>query len=211
MNIVCGFIVLRKPDQNYDDAHQAPFYLPGTPPCINETCYSGIVRAPWYELEEGDFKGTLSDNLVKLKSELYEINQPYLDIKLFKDIGMAKEVLEYSNSIQNRYEIASVYSDKLADMKESFETNEEISWLGYDVFCYGYGSQLLDGIFSKPNEFSDMASLLNENGLIDNTNDAIEAYLAAYNQMSSSLGLESVADLDPSLKDLLRIGRVTSQ
>lgn len=207
MTIVCGFIVLRKPDQNYDDVPQAPFYLHGTPPCINEICYSGIVRAPWYELDEGDFKGTLPDNLVKLSRELNETNQPYLDIKLFKDIDMAKEVLEYSNSIQNRYEIASIYSDKLADMKGIVKTNEDITWLGNDVFCYGYGSQLLDGLFSNPAEFSDTVSLINSNGLIDNI-DSIESYVTFYNQISSSLNIESIVDIDPSLKDVIRIGRV---
>lgn len=208
MPFICGFLVVRKPDQNFDEVCDSPYYLASSPPCIEGVCYSGLSRVPWFELDEHFYAGTLPKELVEIREELEKINQPYLDIKLIKDFDTARKILEYSNSIQDRYEIAVVFSDKLSKNKGSFETNLNIYWLGLDIYYSGYGSQIKEGIFNKPSLFDDFLGNLNSNGLFDNNDDVIEAYVKKYNEVAVSGNLEPMFDVDHELKDLIIIGKV---
>jgi len=78
-SLICGFLVLRRPEQNYDETCQPPYYLQAFPPCINNIYYSGIARVPWYELEENYYAGTLPKEMSQLRDYLYDKAQHILD------------------------------------------------------------------------------------------------------------------------------------
>ena len=210
MSTICGYLILRKPDQNYDEVSQSPYYLTKQAPCINGNYYSGIDRVPWFELDESYYKGILTNELIKLHNKLIEINQPDLDITVLKSYDDAINVLHYSNSIEDRYELAVVYSEKLSKLKGTIEIDLNIDWLGFDVYYSGYGSLLSEGIFRKPNFFSEYHEVLNSNGLFDVDADLelIESYINKYNEVSRKQNLERVDDLSSQLKDIVKIGRV---
>lgn len=207
---ICGFLVVRKPDQNFDKVSVSPYFLPGLPPCIKGVCYSGISRVPWYELEENYYAGTLPQELIEFREELNEVNQPDLDLKLIKDFDKARKVLEYSNTVQDRYEIAVLYSEKLSKIKGSLEVDVDmdIDWLGIDIYYSGYGSQLKEGIFNKAILFNDFIEKINSHGLFENDKSLIEAYTDRYNEVSADNNLELMHDIDFVLRDLIRVGRV---
>ena len=208
MNNICGFFVVRKPDQNFDETSISPYFLPGSPPCIKSKCYSGVSRVPWYELDEMFYAGVLPEYLTKIRNDLIELNQPNLDILLMKNIDIARAVLKFSNSIQNRYEIAALFSDNLERLKGSFNTDIDIEWLGFDIFYSGYGSQIKEGIFEKELLFSHFIDKLNSNGLFGDDNQLLESYTKSYKKIDRDNGLEIMSDLSPESRDVIRVARV---
>lgn len=205
---ICGFMVVRKPEENFDKISLAPYYLPNLSPCINGVCYSGVSRAPWYELEENYYTGDLSNELIELRSELDEINSPNAEPKLMKDFDKAIKILEYSNTIQNRYELIVLFSDKLSKINGSIEIELHVNWLGFDIYYSGYGSQIVEGIYKKPILFNEFIKRLNINGLFNNDEGCIKDYIDKYNKVFLENDLEPMNDLDIELKDVIRIGRI---
>ncbi len=208
MKNICGFLIARKPDQNFDEASIFPYFLSNSPPCIKGICYSGVSRVPWYELDEMFYAGVLPEQLIEIRSDLIELNQPNLDVLLMKDIDAAKTVLKYSNSIQDRYEIIALFSDKLANLKDSFNTDIDMKWLGFDIYYSGYGSQIKEGVFNKGLLFSDFVDKLNSNGLFDNDKKLIEDYTERYNKVDTDNELEIMSGLSSELRDVIRVAKV---
>lgn len=208
MENICGYLVVRKPEENYEKISRAPYYLPNSPPCVKKVCYAGLDRVPWYELEESYYSGILPDEYIILRNEIYELNQPYLDIKVLNNFDKAKSILDYSNARQDRYELIAVYSEKLVEIKGEIKTPNNINWLGVDIYYSGYGSQLLEGVFKEPNLFLNFIEKINRNGLLDNDIDIIDSYGKEYNQLSLIHNLEMMNNLDISLKDIIHVGLI---
>lgn len=206
MNTVCGFVVLRKPNQNYDKEGRGAFL--SSPPCIDEICYSGIDRMPWFELDEDLYSGTLSQEFVALRDKIQKKNDDFTDIKLLTDLDEVRSILNYSNWITERNEIAVVFSEKLAEIKGTINTDMKVVWLGLDIYCPGYGSQLREGIFSKPELFSGFVKQLNPNGLFDIDSPVLADYVQMYRELSDAHNLEPIDSKMVGQIDTIKIGKL---
>ena len=69
MNKICGFIILRKPEYNFDSRPLSAFSI--KPPSINNIYYSGLDRMPWFDIDEGYYNKTLADKILKLRTKLH--------------------------------------------------------------------------------------------------------------------------------------------
>ena len=203
---VCGFVVLRKPEFNFDEKNRRGFRT--SAPHFNNIYYGGVDRMPWFEVEEEYYNNILPQNIRQLYKELESRNSTRPDFLLNSDIKEALILLEYSNRKTPQNELVAVYSKKLADVKGKFPPQVELKWLGIDINCSGFGSQILEGIFSAPNAFPDFHCLLNQNGLFDKEGPDIDRYIQAYNERAKDSNLEPMADVSINL-DIIHLARVT--
>jgi len=111
-------------------------------------------------------------------------------------------------TIQNRYELAVVFSDKLSEIKEQINVDLDIEWLGVDIDYSGYGSLLREGIFRKTTLFADFINHLNSNGLFNDDKNMMEKYITSYSEIALHNNIESINDLTTDLKDFIKIGKV---
>lgn len=207
MDIICGYLVVRRPNENFDIGSQASCLFEENPPCIGRIFYSGVSRASWFELDEHYFDKSLPRELVEIRQRIEDFNQPDLDVSLTRDLGEAIRILNYSNSIQNRYEIIALYSEKLEKNKGSMVADVEIDWIGRDVYYSGYGSQIREGIFVNPTLFSEFLEEINDSGLFDSI-DLADEYTSRYRSVCDEFGLELMGKNEHELRDVIRVGRV---
>lgn len=202
---ICGYLVLRKPDQNFDETK--PAYFGAKAPCIDKICYGGIDRMAWFDLIDGHHAGTLAPNMEKLWRNVEDDNRDFSDISLLKDYSDANAILRYSNRHQQRNELAAVFSQKLAGAKGIILSNVNIEWLGLDIHCPGYGSPLLQGFFARPGAFAGFATHINENGLFDMDSEMVSDYFQEYIRMTPLVNLEPMGHMAEHI-DVISVGRV---
>lgn len=207
MDNICGYFVLRKPKQNFDEKGRGCFLK--NPPCIGDIYYSGINRMPWFDIDDDYYSGTLPREFIELRNKLNEQNQDFTDIELLRDLDNTRKILEFSNRHQDRNEICVLFSEQLAEKKGTFISDSNIQWLGVDVFFSGYGSILEQGIFAKPDLFPEFTVRLNSNGLFDLGSNFVGRYIDKYIEVSKSHNLEPIADLITPV-DIVTVGRFIS-
>ncbi len=207
MHEICGFIILRKPDYNFDERGRGTFS--SNVPKIGNMFYSGVDRMPWFDLNEYYYNSSLPSHLIKIRQELCNNNQDFNDFDLILDLQKAIQALEFSNKNGSINELAVFYSERMETSFGVIKLNIDISWLGIDPYIHGYGSLIREGIFKYPNEFSSYLEMLNSNGLFDldsKRNDVIE-YIKTYNNLSKNINLEPIDEFTNDI-DLITIGRV---
>jgi hypothetical protein len=200
---VRGYVVLRRPESN---TGESSIVAPHTPPRIHGRYYCGFDRMPWSEVEVSYYEGSLPKNLVTMRREIWEHSPAELDFKLCADLVKAKALLDFSNRVRSLCELVAVDSDLLARHPRVSAADINVEWLGADLYCHGYGSLLLQGLFTHPEVFADFESELNEHGLFDHNRRVIERYRAAYIARTTNAGLEPIGDL--ATLDVAAVGRV---
>jgi hypothetical protein len=172
-----GYVVLRKPEFNFDELGRGAF-LPYAPK-IKEVYYGGIDRMDWFDLDEDFYGGVLPNELVEVKNSICSPS-PENDIELCQNIGDAQVVLEYSNRLKNRNELVAIASDK--DLASEILSKEGVNYsvIGCDLYCEGYGSAIREGIFTKPELFMEFSKDLNKNGVFDSDYSLMNKYIDSY-------------------------------
>lgn len=205
MERISGFLVLRKPDFNYDEEGRGAF-LPYAPK-IGELYYAGIDRMAWFDIDEEYYSKELPDDILQLRNELDKNKLNYTDFKLMLDFKNAKKLLEYSNKRQIINELVTICSEKIGSIDDgvSFEINSEL--LGVDLYCHGYGSIVREGIFTKPELFTDFSDRLNAHGLFNSDDAIIDNYIDFYVECSKSGVIEPIDGAESNLEKVL-ISRV---
>jgi hypothetical protein len=208
MNKICGYLVVRKPENNFDELGRGVYRT--TPPCVYDKYYSGINRMPWFDLDEGYYSGALPMELIEIRSEIDNSYIDLSDIITFNDFEKTKKVLYYSNARVDGNDICVLYSDDLALEKGIIMTDNRVDWLGSDIFVSGFGSLLLLGIYNKPQAFPGFLIKLNKSGLfdIDIDIDIDKEYITRYREICASYNLEPVDFVTTEFMSTIAVGRL---
>jgi hypothetical protein len=198
-----GFMVVRRPEFNTRESGVVP---PQPPPRIDGTLYCGIDRMGWNEVDLAFYERSLPEDLVLKREVIWAASPVDLDFKLCSDLSDARALLDFSNRQREESELAIVDSDLLARYPAIPLDEVEVEWLGSDLYCHGFGSQLLGGIFSDPETFSEFLEELNEHGLFEIGTPTLQRYKEAYVDRATHAGLEPIERVDQI--DTVRVGRV---
>ncbi len=202
---ICGYIILRKPEFNFDNEGRGSFSK--IVPKIDDLIYSGVDRMPWFDLDEDFYGGSLPEELVAIRKELKDKNCDYTDFQVVRDFDKAKKILEYSNKNKSINELTAIYSKKIERVKGAFKCDTNIAWLGIDLYCHGYGSIVREGIFKRPELFPSHKYELNKIGLFNKDSELLEKYIKDYIICSKDNSIESINGALKYLDHIL-IGRV---
>ena len=82
---------------------------------------------------------------------------------------------------------------------------EKIEWLGFDIFVFGGGSLILNGLFFKPAYFYKWIDEVNANGLFTKK-DNTQEYIDNYTECAKDNIVESY-DLTDISFDVIRVGK----
>ena len=203
MDKICGFMVVRKPQMNYDKVGRGAF-LP-YPPQIEGLYYGGVDRMPWFEIDEDYFSGVLPEHFIQFRKDLQKKNKDRHDLELTPDASRAVSVLGYSNKNAELNEVIALWSDELERTKGCFFCEHEIEWIGIDIYCQGYGSLIREGIFRKLEVFSLFVSYLNAHGLFQIANEMICDYIEFFIRVCKENRLEEIERETASL-DIISVG-----
>lgn len=200
---VRGFMVVRRPEFN---TRESGVVSAQPPPQIDGTLYGGIDRMWWNEVDGAFYDKSLPEDLVAKRATIWAESPADLDFKLCADLLDVKALLNFSNRTGTESEIVAIDSDLLARYPAISVGEVEIEWLGSDVYTHGFGSQLLGGIFSRPEAFSEFIKDLNGHGLFEIGSSAVQSYKEAYVARAAQTGLEPIERADQM--DTVRVGRV---
>lgn len=95
--VVCGYLIVRRPEANFDEARKTVSEHQPSVPNINGKYYSGVDRMPWADITEKYYARALPEQLEKTWEEVQRFNGAYQDICITPDIQWAIQLLEYSN------------------------------------------------------------------------------------------------------------------
>jgi hypothetical protein len=209
---VVGFMVVRKPSLNRDLAGRGAYST--LAPCLDNICYGGIDRMPWFEIGEQLYAGTLPERIQHERQRIQLDNRDLSGVEVCRDLPTAAALLRYSNDIYNANELIAVRSDALARLKGVRQVNPvQIEWLGYDVVALGQGSLLSAGLFGVPAAFPGWRDRLNSFGVL-RSEDLVEPYKAAYDAAATRGEVEDITDIQGELAGIgyavagIEIGRV---
>lgn len=205
MTKVSGYIVLRKPEMNYVKEGRGAF-LPYAPR-IGDLYYAGVDRMEWFEIAEGYYAGTLSNDVMTLWNKLKKSSPYPTDFRFMLDIKKAIQILEYSNKDRSMNELVAIRSERIENINGSITCEHDITWLGIDVYCHGYGSLIREGLFVKPNLFSSYLDHLNKNVLFDLDSQVIDEYIKSYIECAKNNNLEYIDGAESELEEIT-IGRI---
>lgn len=193
---VCGFMVVRTPQKNADEAGRGAF--PNVTPCRADVCYGGIDRMPWFDLDEAFYKADIPDEMNRARQELSTSNVDFSGINLTSSIDLASAVLRFSNREVCRNEIIAVRSPTLNNLKGSFEVPFGIEWIGVDLVNIGNMSLLREGLFGASRLLDHHFRMLNKQGLFS-AEDPASAFYADYRTHMEYGELEEISKLPYSV------------
>jgi hypothetical protein len=185
---ICGFLVVRRPEENFDADGRGAFT--SNPPRMFNYFYGGIDRMAWFDAEEDCFTDAAPPSICKLLRQIRQDNANFTGIDLCRDYTVATALLEYSNRLEQRNEIIAVYSDALMNIQgllAPFATPRLVP-LGYDVVAIGGWSLLRDGLFVAPSYFERWLPSLTPHGLLDQVD--VAEFLHAYGTAAESGAVE---------------------
>ncbi len=205
--VVCGYLIVRRPEANFDEARKTVSEHQPSVPNINGKYYSGVDRMPWADITEKYYARALPEQLEKTWEEVQRFNGAYQDICITPDIQWAIQLLEYSNREGSRNELLAIYSPALEKIKGVCPAVSNILWLGIDIDCPGFGSQIVQGIFKVPKVFPEFLDLLNSKGLFEEDGPIIDQYIQAYFEREQEANLEPMSDVAMNI-DRVHVWRV---
>jgi hypothetical protein len=202
---VSGFLLLRKP--NYNSDVRGAVESPPWTPQVDGIFYGGLERMPWFDLQQAFHDGALSNEALLLREDLMRSNATDRDVMVLQDVRKAETLLAALENGRDRLETCAVYSERLSRIKGCVQTDLEIEWLGVDLYCGGYGSMIHQGLFKRPELFSDFVLDVVPHGLFEDSSAAIEKYIEHYVRLERRENLEL---FEPVLEylDRIRVGRV---
>lgn len=204
---VCGYMVVRLPERNFDAEGRGAYA--SRVPRVDGTCYGGVGRMPWFDVDEACDAEPPDPHLCGLRDTLQEANPDLTGLDLTRRLGLARELLEFSNRGGQANELIAVWSKKLEQIKGAEESSVPVEWRGLDVVSLGHWSLLEDGYFAVPEAFPDCASLLNAEGLLRDEPCAVE-YEQRYRSAESAGAVEELIE-EPYGVDRLWVGRLAAE
>ena len=207
INSISGYVVVRKREYNFDFQGRPSFNK--APPEWNNIYYGGILRMPWFDLEEKYYQDKSNMDIMKLIEELRARNRDKTGIKIFQDYEMVLEALRISNASKETNELLVIDSIKLREIKGGTQLNKDVHWLGYDVIKLGGWSWIEEGFFIRPDLFSEFQKFLNEDGLFnqDFVDHQLERFVQRYLELAASDIVEPPMN-ESSEVECIRVGRV---
>jgi len=187
-NCILGYLVLRTPEENFDDLGRGAF-LPYAPK-IGGVYYGGVDRMQWFDVDEDYYNKSLSNELIKMRERIYCSSSHVSDLKLCESLKDAKILLDYSNKSRKRNELVAIFSDGNVTPMQLSEAKIDDNCIGCDLYSDGYGSLIKEGVFSHPGLFGEFTSELNRFGLFEPHDELIEQYINAYQKVSSEGSIE---------------------
>ena len=200
MTLISGFLIFRKPENNFDEANQGMFSA--EVPVFNHTYYSGVDRMAWFDIDELMYAGQLPPREQELKRTIMNSNSDFSGLDLCNDLKVTLDLLMVS-ATPNMSEVGALYSEKLSQAKGAFESEAAMEPLGFDAVEYGGCSFIREGVFHKGAKLKEWASKLNNNGLFDHANQC-KAYVSEYLKL-----LPEAEQPQPSWVDYIQVYRVT--
>ncbi len=162
----------------------------------------------WVDVDRAE-KSTLLPTALGAKwRELRALHAANRDIVLVADYRFAVELLAAVDPEQKRVEICTAYSPTLARRFGGFRSQVSVLELGIDIYCPGYGSMLLQGVYARPDLFSAAASRLNNYGLLDPDEETLTSYIERYLRIEEEADLEAFESVLEST-DRIEMGRVS--
>jgi hypothetical protein len=202
MDVVSGFMVVRRPHCNFDAAGRGAFTR--IVPMFDDTIYGGFDRMPWFDIDEALYTRKLPPVLEKIRVE--SRSSDFTGIDLVSSLDQAQELLLFANRESNQNEIITLASESLASIKGTISlAPNEHEWVGWDVAPLGHSSLLVEGLFARPDLFGGVRELVNRAGLLL-SEEAVASYVQSYRAFSDRGLVEAVIE-DPYSVDGIRIGR----
>lgn len=185
---VSGFVVLRRPEENYDEGGHLQFS--SSPPRIGEVYYTGIVRMPWFDVANAAERGSLSAQAREVWQEIERLHGGDRDLIVTDDLEKAKVLVDCLGAVRHRVEVCAVDTRRLPRLDRALAMTKSVQWLGVDLFCGGYGSMLLEGVFRDPALFPRSMPKINRYGLFELNDPSIDDYIEEYVRCERERGLE---------------------
>jgi hypothetical protein len=199
---VCGFIVVRKPMDNYDPLGRGIW--PKQAPHIGSVYYGGAWRMPWYDIEADRYVGKLPSEL----KELYIANvcdSQGSSFALCNRLDIAEQLLQYCNREIQLCELIAVCSARLCSIKGIVAVSDGyLEYGGFEPFQIGGDSLLVNGLFGVSNRFPNWQDKLNRNGLLP-TRELASEYVFEYQDLVRSGLLEELFPTNEYPIDLVEI------
>ena len=103
---VLGYLVLRRPEFNFDELGRGAF-LPCAPK-IDNLFYGGVDRMEWFDLDEDYYNESLPSRLIEIREKIFSPDNPPSDLNSCASIDDAREILSYSNKVKERNELIAI-------------------------------------------------------------------------------------------------------
>jgi hypothetical protein len=165
MQRICGFVVVRKPDQVTNERLKPQLQ-------IGETAYRGVDRLRWEDFDRAYYEGRLPPDLLHIWKELDRDSNDFSGVPVLKSYANAKEVLRFSG---DRSEIIAIWSPELESIKGTIQSEIGLRYLGIDCYCLGEWSILLSGVYERPDLFAETVARLNKYGLLNDEAECVAA------------------------------------
>jgi len=173
--------------------------------CLGDKEYRGLERSSFEDVNVGDLQQLPSAIKPIIEMTANESNDT-LFLPLIKDYEDALKILAFANRDGNFSELAVIYSDVISTAKGTIDFDgEKIEWLGFDIFVFGGGSLILNGLFFKPAYFYKWIDEVNANGLFTKK-DNTQEYIDNYTECAKDNIVESY-DLTDISFDVIRVGK----
>lgn len=200
---VCGFMVVRRPHENYDLPGRGVF--PARPAKSGTTYYGGVDRMPWFDLDELYYAANPAEHVVAFRARLTKLNSDATGIELVQDISDAARCLQWMGGMAAANEVIAIHSEALGSAKGWGSVVSSGDWMGLDVVQHGGGSLLREGIFGSDFFGPEWGRRLNAQGLFSSRSEC-EAYWEEYRRGVEQGRLEAVG---PGVVDFIDLYRLS--
>ena len=205
--LVCGFMVVRKPEANFDELGRGAY--PRKAPRLSNIYYGGIDRMPWFDVEEDYYSSRLPEPVTILLNDLRRHDCDFSGIRVCDSLDNATSLLSYSNRGVVQNEMISLRSPLLGKLKGVQPLRlDECEFLGFDLLLPGHGSLIRDGIFDRPDQFEEFVGLVNHAGLFSSL-EAVRKYVRVYKVVASA-GLVEELPSDEVVFEPIEVWRVSA-
>jgi hypothetical protein len=178
MTKILGYLILRLPQ--YNDTLRAMLKRRFSEDVLEKLLkYRGIDRMPWEEVDSAFYAKSLPKGDGEIWANMQKERKGQFGGFVCRTRKEAETLLAFSNSKQHINELCVFYSEKIAAIRGSIEIEENIEWLGYDVFSIDNWSLIASGVLCSPEFLRQWESDLNENLLLnsaDNVSNLINDY-----------------------------------
>lgn len=187
-----GFSVLRTPECNYDFLSRPTFRTMA--PAIAGKLYAGVDRMQWFDFDEQHYQNILNAEQEEVWKRIWNQRLTGVeDLRVTDSLADCRAVLALSEPQKSKSEICILAVHKVGSAVDQ-DLSTQINLLGLDVFVSGYGSALLEGVYTRPDLFALFTPKLNESGLLPTNWDLVRQYISAVKQISVEHSLETFPD-----------------
>lgn len=188
--LVSGYSVVSLPKYNYEEDTEVELFKKA--PQVNGVYYAGYQRNEFGEMDKLYRNNLLPDNMKKMYSRVRENqNKGLYDYYVTEICQDAISMRNYLNSSGGNFEMIALYSKGIEKYLGSWKDDRSALFLGYDIDADGY-SVILSSFFEHADLFQDEISLMNENGLLSNT-ESVSQLINKYVSIQGKENIEEIA------------------